>query len=90
MLRIITSGESYVYSYNKETKQKSLQRTDLSLKTEEAAKNMLVVFFDIHRVVHPEFFSQGQTVKAKHFCGILSCLREYTECKPLGMPQFSM
>lgn len=48
-------------------------------------KNILNIFFDICRVVHPEFVPQGQTGKTKLYCTTLGHLRE--DIRHLG-PEF--
>ncbi|XP_051809812.1 uncharacterized protein LOC127535540 [Acanthochromis polyacanthus] len=52
--RIITGEEIWVYDYNTETKQQS-PRPKKARQVKSTTKNMLVVFFDIHGVVHREF-----------------------------------
>jgi hypothetical protein len=37
---------------------------------------MLIVFFDIRRIVHHEFVSEGQTVNDEFYCNVLRRLRE--------------
>ncbi len=51
--------------YHPEAKQQSSQ-----------SSCVVVVFFDICRVVHCDFVTQGQTVNTKYYCDILTCLRE--------------
>jgi hypothetical protein len=37
---------------------------------------MLIVFFNIRRVVHHEFVPQGQTVNAQFYCSVLRRLED--------------
>jgi histone-lysine N-methyltransferase SETMAR len=81
--RIITGDESWVYGYDPETKQQSLQwKSPLSPRPKKARmsrssmKPMLIVFFDIRGIVHCEFVPQGQTVNKKFYCEVLRHLRE--------------
>uniref|UniRef100_A0A3Q1ERN1 Mos1 transposase HTH domain-containing protein n=1 Tax=Acanthochromis polyacanthus TaxID=80966 RepID=A0A3Q1ERN1_9TELE len=73
--RIITGEEIWVYDYNTETKQQS-PRPKKARQVKSTTKNMLVVFFDIHGVVHREFVPHTQTVSAEIYCNILRHLRE--------------
>lgn len=38
--------------------------------------SLRIVFFDLHRVVHLEFITQGQTVNTAFYCKVLRPLRE--------------
>jgi len=62
MLRVITGDESWVYGYDPETKQQSLQwkspgspRPKKARKSRSTTKSMLIVFFNIRGIVHHEF-----------------------------------
>jgi hypothetical protein len=71
MLRVITGDESWVYRYEPETKHHSSQwkspgspRPKNVKQSRSVAKSMLIMFVDIQGIVHHEFASEGQTVKA--------------------------
>jgi len=83
MSRVITGDESWVYGYDPETKQQSLQwkspgspRPKKARQSRSATKSMLIVFFDIRWIVHHEFVPKGQTVNAEFYCSVLCRLRE--------------
>jgi len=72
MSRVITGDESWVYGYDTETKQQSLQwkspgspRPKKARQSRSATKSMLFVFFDIQGIVHHEFAPKGQTANAE-------------------------
>ena len=69
MSRVITGDETWVYGYDPETKQQSSQwkspsspRPKKAKAVKSKIKTMLIVFFDIHGLVHFEFLPPGQTV----------------------------
>jgi len=83
MLRVITGDKSWVYRYDPETKQQSSQwkspgspRPKKARQSRSMTKSMLIVLFDIRRIVHHEFAPQGQTVNAGFYCSVLRNLRE--------------
>jgi hypothetical protein len=39
-------------------------------------KSMLIIFFDIKRIVHQEYFLTGHTVNSASYCKVLRRLRE--------------
>jgi hypothetical protein len=60
--RVITGDESWIYGHDPETKQQSSQRkSPYSLRPKKArqvknkVKSMLIIFFDIKRIVHSQF-----------------------------------
>jgi len=80
---IITGDETWVYGYDPETKQQSLQwkspNEPCSKKARQVCSNvksMLIVFSDIQGIVHKEFVPPGQTVNCKFYCEVLKQLRE--------------
>ncbi|XP_050934319.1 zinc finger protein 280D [Lates calcarifer] len=92
MLRIITGGESWIYRYDPESKQQSLQRTGQQspgmkkvYQVRRVTKSLLIVFFDIRGVVHHEFIPQGETVNAEFYCTVLKRLREDIQRKRPGL-----
>jgi hypothetical protein len=67
--RIITDDESWIYSYDPETKQQSLQRksrqsprTKKVQQVQSSTKSMLIVYFDMKGIVHCEFVPPNSMV----------------------------
>lgn len=52
-----------------------------SLKVVYWVRSMLVIFFNLHRVVHLEFITQGHTVITESYCNVPRLLRENIEHK---------
>ena len=79
---IITSYETWVYGYDPETKQQSLQWKTPNLLQPKKARQVhsngrsTIVFFDIQGIVHKEFIPPGQTINCKFYCEVLKRLRE--------------
>ena len=80
---IITGDGTWVYGYDPETKQQSLQwkspnspQPKKACQVHSNVKSMLIVFFDIQGIVHKEFVPLGQTVNGKFYCEILKRLKE--------------
>lgn len=80
--RVITGDESWIYSYDPETKSQSSQwksptspRPKKARMSRSATKAMLVVFFDLQGIVHKEWIPQGQTVTKEVYLGVLKGLR---------------
>jgi hypothetical protein len=71
---IITGDETWVYGYDPETKQQSLQwklpNSSGSKKARQVRSNVksMLIFFDIQGTVHKEFVPPGQTVNGKFCC----------------------
>ncbi len=87
---IITGDESWFSILELEQKQQSLQwvgrndpRPKKALRSRQAKKTMMEVFFDNQGIVHLEFLPPKMTVNAKVYCGILSRLREAIRRKRL-------
>ena len=66
---MITGDESWVYSYDPETKAQSSQwkhstspRPKKARQVQSNVKVMLIVFFDSRGVVHQEYAPQGQNI----------------------------
>nr|XP_012136794.1 PREDICTED: uncharacterized protein LOC105662008 [Megachile rotundata] len=83
LTRIIIGDESWIYGYDPETKQQSSQwkssqfpRPKKARQVKSSTKSMIIVFFDIHRIVHREFVPTGQTVTGAFYCDVLRRLRE--------------
>ena len=81
--RVITGDESWLYDYDQDTKQQSLQwKTPSSPRPKKVRqvhsniKSLLIIFFDIRGIVHKEFVPPGQTVNGKFCCKVLRRLRE--------------
>jgi hypothetical protein len=75
---IISGDETWVYGYDPETKQKSSQwktpNSQRPIKARQVRSNIkfiLIVYFDIHGIVHNEFIPPGQTVNGMFFCEVL-------------------
>jgi len=81
--RVIIGDESWVYSYNPETKQQSSQwksptsqRPKKARQVKSNVKSMIITFFDVKGIVHKEFIPTGQTVNSGFYCDVLRQLRE--------------
>jgi len=81
--RIITGDESWVYGYDPETKQQSMQwKTTPSPQPKKARqvrsniKTILINFVDIRGNVYKEIVPPNQTVNGKFYCKVLRQLRE--------------
>ena len=79
--RVVTDDESWIFKYNPLTKRQSLEwKSASSLRPKKARlfkskiKVMLIVFFDVHGIVHLEFLPQGQTINQNVYKDILRCL----------------
>jgi hypothetical protein len=64
--RVITDDDSWIYSYDPETKQQSSQ-----WKMKSKFNGMLIIFFNIRGTVHKEFVLAGKTVNSTYYCDIL-------------------
>ena len=76
--RVVTGDESWIFEYDSLTKQQSLEWKSASLPRPKKArlfkskiKVMLIVFFDVHGIVHLEFLPQGQTINQNVYKDIL-------------------
>jgi histone-lysine N-methyltransferase SETMAR len=84
--RIITGDESWIYSYDPETKQQSSQwkspqlprakRKRKARQVRSSTKSMLIVFFDVKGVGRREFVPPNATVNSDFYCDVLRRLRE--------------
>ena len=81
--RVITGDESWVYSYDPETKRQCSQwKSPMSPRPKKARqvksnfKSMIITFFDSKGIVHKEFVPTGQTVNSGFYCEVLWRLRE--------------
>jgi histone-lysine N-methyltransferase SETMAR len=79
---VITGNESWMYSYDPETKAQSSQWKTLNLprpkkarQSKASVKFMLIVFFDLEGIVRSEFVPSGTTVNSAYYKGVLECLR---------------
>ena len=79
--RIVTGDESWIFEYDPLTKQQSLEwKSALSPRLKKArgfklkTMVMLVAFFDVHGIVHPEFFPRGQIFNQHVYKNILQIL----------------
>jgi hypothetical protein len=75
--------ESWIYSYDPETKQQSSQwKSPQSPRDKKGAagpistKRMFIIFFGVKGIVHCEFVPPNTTVNSDFYCGVMRCLRE--------------
>jgi hypothetical protein len=80
---IITCDETYIFTYDPETKQQSMQwKSATSPRPKKARKScskfkaMLIVFFDIQGIVMAEWVPSCQTVNQQCYFEVLTKLRE--------------
>jgi histone-lysine N-methyltransferase SETMAR len=64
--KVITGDESWIYSYDPETKQQSSQ-----WKMKNKVKSMLIIFLGIKGIVHKKFIFAGQTLNSAYYCDVL-------------------
>ena len=76
--RVVTDDESWIFKYDPLTKRQSLEWKSASSPRPKKArlfkskiKVMLIVFFDVHGIVHLEFLPQGQTINQNVYKDIL-------------------
>ena len=76
--RVVTGDESWIFKYDPLTKRQSLKWKSASSPRPKKArlfkskiKVMLIVFFDVHGIVHLEFLPQGQTINQNVYKDIL-------------------
>ena len=76
--RVVTSDESWIFKYDPLTKRQSLEWKSASSPRPKKArlfkskiKVMLIVFFDVHGIVHLKFLPQGQTINQNVYKDIL-------------------
>ena len=76
--RVITSGESWIFEYDPETKRQSLQwksptspRPKKARMSKSKIKVMLIAFFDVRGIVHTEFMPQGHTINQHIYRDVL-------------------
>jgi hypothetical protein len=81
--KIITGDENWIYDYDPEMKQHSLQwkspqspRAKKSWQVRSSTKSMLIVFLDVKGIVHREFVSPNITVNSDFYCDVLRHLIE--------------
>jgi hypothetical protein len=87
---IITCDESWVFTYDPETKRQLMQWKSTSSPRPKKAymsrskfKGMLIVFFDIQRILIAEWVPSGQTVNQQYYIEVLTKLRERVRRKRL-------
>jgi histone-lysine N-methyltransferase SETMAR len=80
---VITCDETWIFTYDPETKRQSMQwKTPSSPRPKKARmspskfKAMLIVFFDIQGIVMAEWVPSGQTVNQYYYIEVLKKLRE--------------
>ena len=76
--RVVTGDESWIFEYDPLTKRQSLEWKSASSPRPKKArlfkskiKVMLIVFFDVHGIVHLEFLSQNQIINQNVYKDIL-------------------
>ena len=73
--RVVTGDESWIFEYDPLTKWQSLEWKSARPKKARLFKSkikvILIVFFDIHEIVHLEFLPQGQTINQNVYKDIL-------------------
>ena len=76
--RVVTGDESWIFKYDPLTKRQSFEWKSASSPRPKKArlfkskiKVMLIVFFDVHGIVHVEFLPQGQTINQNVYKDIL-------------------
>ena len=76
--RVVTGDKSWIFEYDPLTKRQSLEWKSASSPRPKKArlfkskiKVMLIVFFDVHGIVHLEFLLQGQTINQNIYKDIL-------------------
>ena len=76
--RVVTGDESWIFECDPLTKRQSLEWKSASSPRPKKArlfkskiKVMLIVFFDVHGIVHLEFLPQGQTINQNVYKDIL-------------------
>jgi hypothetical protein len=86
------SDQSWIYSYDPETTQQSLKwkcpqspRARKAQQVQSSTKRMLIVFFYVKGIVHPEFVPPNTTVKPDFYCDVLRRLRENVQHKRLEL-----
>lgn len=80
---VITADETWIFTYDPETKRQSMHwKTPSSPRAKKARmsrskfKAMLIVFFDIQGIVMAEWVPSGQTVNQQYYKQVLEKLRE--------------
>jgi histone-lysine N-methyltransferase SETMAR len=69
---VIAGNESWIYSYDPETKQQTSQWKMMS-----KVKSMLTNFFDIKGIVHKAFVLAGQTVRSTYYCDCVKLCKDF-------------
>jgi histone-lysine N-methyltransferase SETMAR len=79
---VITCDESWLFQYDPETKQQSMQwetthspRPKKARMSKSKIKTMLVVFFDIQLIITTQYTPPGQTVNQTYYIELLTKLR---------------
>jgi hypothetical protein len=79
---IITCDETWIFTYDPETKRQSMQWKSTSPRPKKARmsrsqfKAMLIVFFYIQGIVMAEWVPRGQTVNQQYYIEVLTKLRQ--------------
>lgn len=83
LARIVTGDETWISTFDPETKRQSIQwvepgapRTIKPLRARSVRKSMMTVFFDFQGIVMVEFIEPGEKIKAETYCDTLANLKE--------------
>ena len=83
MESVITCDETWIFTYDPETKRQSMQwkspsspRPTKAKKARSKFKAMMIVFFDIRGIIMTEWVPSGQTVNQHYYVEVLAKLRE--------------
>jgi hypothetical protein len=86
--RIIRGDESWIYGYDPETKQQSLQqkspqspRAKQVWQVWSSTKSMIISFFKVKGIDQHEFVPPNTMVNSAFYCDVLRCLRENVQQK---------
>lgn len=89
--RLVTVDETWLYHYDPETKQQSMQwrhsgsPRPKKFKTQKSAgKVMATVFWDKDGILMTEYLQKGETVNANYYCNLLYRLKEAIKEKRRG------
>lgn len=83
MESVVTCDETWIFTYDPETKRQSMQwkspsspRPTKAKKARSKFKAMMIVFFDIRGIIMTEWVPSGQTVNQHYYVEVLAKLRE--------------
>lgn len=89
--RIVTGDETWVYHYDPETKQQSMQWTEVGTRppvkakvVKSAGKVMLTLFWDSRGWIHVDWLPPKETITGEYYANVLSSLRASIVSKRRG------